>query len=318
MGRHLRGLWALLVAAALGTSAAGAQTLDAAAKREVIDTLLARLDALYVFPETAAAMGSDIRARLDRGEYADVAGTEAFATRLTADLQAVSHDRHLRVRGQPFAPPAGPASTGAPDPANAFGRVELLDGNIGYVEIRSFGFPAAAVRERVRDAMTTVADADILIVDLRSNGGGNPGFVALVSSYLFDDEPVHLNSLYFRPTDQTTDYFTDPDVEGRRFGGSKPVYVLTSARTFSAAEEFTYNLQARKRATIVGETTGGGAHPGGVRPLPHGMAVFVPSGRAINPITGTNWEGSGITPDIDVPADQALDAVLRRVRRTAQ
>src|SRR6185295_17800434 len=106
-------------------------------------------------------------------------------------------------------------------------------------------------------------------------------------------------------------FFTDPHVDGKKFGPDKPVFVLTSARTFSAAEEFTYNLQARTRATIVGETTGGGAHPGGVASLARGFSAFIPSGRAINPITHTNWEGTGVVPDVRVPADQALDTAQK-------
>lgn len=299
----------------LAAPAAGQDALDAAARRAVVDDLIAKLHAGYVFPKKAVEAETALRERLERGEYESYGQPTAFAERLTSDLQDVTHDRHLRVRPRPAAaPPASGPQSQRPDPATAIGAVEILDGNVGYVEIRSFGFPPDIVRDLVRDAMTQMADADALIVDVRRNGGGDPGFVALVSSYLFDEEPVHLNSLYFRPSDDTTHFHTDPGVAGRKFGGTKPVYVLTSGRTFSAAEEFTYNLQTRERATIVGETTGGGAHPGGVRDLPHGMSVFVPSGRAINPITGTNWEGTGVRPDVPVPADDALEEALRRAR----
>jgi retinol-binding protein 3 len=240
----------------------------------------------------------------------------AFASRLTQDLQSISHDRHLRVRaGGP--PSSSAAGTPGVRTATPFGRTERLEGNVAYIEITTFSPQPGQVREIVRDVMDEAADARALILDVRRNGGGTPGLVALISSYLFGDEPVHLNSLYWRPTDTTQDFFTDPAVPGRRFGPDKPVYVLTSARTFSAAEEFTYNLQTRKRATIVGETTGGGAHPGGVVALPNGLSVFVPSGRAINPITKTNWEGTGITPDVKVPADGALEAALQRIRMKA-
>src|SRR5262249_22574655 len=117
---------------------------------------------------------------------------------------------------------------------------------------------------------------------------------------------VHLNSLYWRKGDRTEEFWTRKALDGKRYTG-KPVYVLTSARTFSGAEEFAYNLQSRKRATIVGETTGGGAHPGGVRPINDHFAMFVPTGRAINPVTGTNWEGTGVKPDVAVRADEALE-----------
>lgn len=189
----------------------------------------------------------------------------------------------------------------------AFGRTERLAGDIAYVEILSFGFPPEAVREEASRIMSAAADAKALILDLRANGGGSPFTVALVASYVFGADPVHLNSLYFRPADRTDDFYTDPRVTGTRFGPTKPVYVLTSSRTFSGAEEFAYDLQTRKRATIVGETTGGGANPGGPVPLPYGLTLFVPTGRAINPITKTNWEGVGVKPDVAVDANSGLD-----------
>ena len=170
--------------------------------------------------------------------------------------------------------PAPPPGNRPGERSSPFGQTRRLEGNVAY---------------------------------LRQNGG-NPNLVALVSSYSFGDEAVHLNSLYWRVPDRTDHFYTDPRVEGRRFGPTKPIYVLTSARTFSGAEEFAYNLQTRKRATVVGETTGGGAHPGGGVALPHGLRVFVPSGRAINPITKTNWEGTGVKPDLAVAADAALAA----------
>jgi len=293
---------------------AHAQTFDGAARAEVIDDLIEKLRADYVFPEKAEAAAKDLSTRLSRGDYSSISDRAVFARTLTEHLQALTHDLHLRVRDTP--PSAGGPAGGnrRPDPSSAFGRVEILESNVGYVEILSFAFPPEAIRAATRDALTKVADADALIFDVRANGGGTPGFVALVTSYIFGDEPVHLNSLYFRPADRTDHFYTDPGVAGTKFGATKPVYVLTSARTFSAAEEFTYNLQARKRATIVGETTGGGAHPGGVQPLAHGMFVFVPSGRAINPITGTNWEGVGVVPDVRVSAAEALDAALELAR----
>jgi C-terminal processing protease CtpA/Prc len=233
---------------------------------------------------------------------------------LTQHLQGVSRDKHLRVRvGPPGPPPRGPAS-GPRAGSTAFGRTERLDGDIAYVEILSFGLPPEAVREDAQRTMSAAADAKALIIDVRANGGGSPYTVALITSYLFGEEPVHLNSLYFRPADRTDDFYTDPRVAGRKFGSNKPIFVLTSERTFSGAEEFAYNLQTRKRATIVGETTGGGAHPSqGVR-LPHGMLLIVPTGRAINPITKTNWEWVGVKPDVAVDADVALERAHQLAR----
>ncbi|MEX2114665.1 MAG: S41 family peptidase, partial [Pirellulales bacterium] len=185
-------------------------------------------------------------------------------------------------------------------------KVERLEGNIGYIQLRGF-HPAELGGKAAAEAMQAVADTDALIIDLCTNGGGAPSMVALVCSYLFGPEPVHLNDLYFRPDDRTHQWWTLPYLPGDRYVG-KPVYVLTSERTFSAAEEFAYNLKNLKRATIVGETTGGGANPGGRKRLDDHFTMFLPSGRAINPITKTNWEGTGVTPDVAVPAELALKA----------
>src|SRR5687767_3300965 len=270
--------------------------LNADQRAAIVDTIASVLGRMYVFPDVAARMGKDLRARVARGEYDDVTERESFARELTGHLQAVSRDLHLRVRAGAPGPAGG--RPGGPSQGGAFGRAERLSGDVAYVEILSFGFPPDAVRDDVERIMSAAADAKALIVDVRANGGGSPHMVALVTSYLFGAEAVHLNSLYWRPANRTDDFFTDPSVRGKKFGPDKPVYVLTSARTFSGAEEFAYNLQARKRAVIVGEKTGGGAHPGQGVPLLHGLTMFVPTGRAINPITKSNWEGVGVRPDV--------------------
>jgi C-terminal processing protease CtpA/Prc len=184
-----------------------------------------------------------------------------------------------------------------------FERVERLPGNIGYVEVRGFGFlergsVAAAA------AMDFVAETDALIIDLRRNGGGEPEMVLALCSYFFG-ESVHVNDIYDRPKNETRQFWTTTSVPGRPYLG-KDVYVLTSKRTGSGAEEFAYDLQQQKRATIVGERSWGGAHPGEMIRLSDHLAAFIPSGRAINPISKTNWEGTGVSPDIAAPADDAL------------
>ncbi len=276
----------------------------------------------YVFPETAKKIEADLRGRLDRNEYADVKSARKLAEVLTEHLQAVSKDKHLRVF-YAYDPILGAPRNPGPDPGRGgrderrerlrargeamnfgFEKVERLEGNVGYLDLRMF-MPAELGGDTAAAAMNLLAHTDALIIDVRKNGGGDPSMVALVSSYLFGPEPVHLNDLYFRPEDSTHQWWTLPHVPGRRYEG-KPVYVLTSRRTFSAAEEFTYNLKSLKRATIVGETTGGGAHPGGMKRITEHFGMFVPSGRAINPITRTNWEGTGVTPDVPVAADRAL------------
>jgi C-terminal processing protease CtpA/Prc len=256
-------------------------------------------------------MGDSLRAHEAAGDYEALAEARAFARRLTGDLQAVSHDKHLRV----WHGDEGMARMRRlrDDPRHGMGRVERLEGNVGYVEITSFAGEDPAAVEAAEDALASMADADALILDVRANGGGSPRMVALVSSYLFD-KPTHLNSLYWRERDRTDESWTERFVRGRRYGEGKPVFVLTSARTFSAAEEFTYNLKNLKRASIVGETTGGGANPGAVMPLAANFSMFVPTGRAVSPVTGTNWEGVGVAPDVAVPAGQALERAVELAR----
>jgi hypothetical protein len=294
--------------------------VDAATRRQVIDGVLARLAEAYVFPDTAVAMERAIRDRVRRGEYERITSAQALADSLTAHLQAVSKDRHLRVR---YSDEPLPRLEGPPRPtpemearARAFGRqvnfgferVERLPGNVGYLELRSFGFDPDWIGDAAAAAFGFLANTHALIIDVRRNGGGSPGMVAFVSSYLFGPDSVHLNSLYWRPGNRTEHFYTRTRVPGLRYGPDRPVYVLTSRRTFSGAEEFAYNLQTRQRAVIVGDTTGGGAHPGGMQRVTDHFGVWVPTGRAINPVTQTNWERVGVRPDLAVPADQALRA----------
>lgn len=300
-------------AAALGADQTAGSLLDDRARREVIEALIRALNGSYVYPEKAAAMERALRTRQAQHAYDGIQNRVVFAQTLTADLQHVVNDRHLfvGVGCSTAVSPPGAAPPGPPLVTKVFGEVRRLEGNVAYLEITSFGAPAELARDEIQKIMSAAADASALILDLRRNPGGNPDTVALVSSYLFGDQRVHLNSIYSRETHSTDDYFTNPTVQGSKFGLSKPVYVLTSGGTFSAAEEFSYNLQALGRAVIVGETTGGGAHPGGAVPLPLGFSIRVPSGRAINPITRTNWEGTGVTPNVPAAAGTALEVAHR-------
>src|ERR1043165_1435042 len=291
-------------------------TIDAAARTQVVDTILKRLNESYVFPDVAKKMEDSIRERVAKKEYDQITSAKQFATTLTNDLQAVSHDKHLRVRysyeaiperGERREPTAEEREQRKRDLTwmnHGFSKVDGLRGNIAYLEFLNF-MDEELGADTVAAAMNFVNNTDALIIDMRNNGGGNPAMVALVCSYLFGPEPVHLNDLYWREANRTDEFWTRKELSGKRYL-NKDVYVLTSKRTFSGAEEFTYNLKNLKRATIVGETTGGGAHPGGGFRISEHFGMFIPTGRAISPITKTNWEGTGVTPDVAVPADQAL------------
>jgi hypothetical protein len=184
-------------------------------------------------------------------------------------------------------------------------RVERLAGNIGYVDLRGVADPAEAA-PAIAAAMELVARTYALIIDLRNNGGGSLDGAAFWCSYLFPDSRTHLNDVYSADTGETRQVWSLPWVPGERYL-DRPVYVLTSSRTFSGGEDIAYNLQAQGRARVVGETTGGGAHPTRTQPISATLAVSVPYARSVNPVTGTNWEGTGVTPDVAVPADEALD-----------
>jgi len=291
-------------------------SVDAGVRTAVIEGMIRELTDFYVFPDMAAKMTQDIRRRQQAREYDSITTARQLAETLTTHLRAVSHDKHLDVRYSPNVLPTFPYPPPAPSPEDVdrqrafisqlnfgFEKLERLAGNIGYVDLRAF-MPPPLMGETAAAAMTFLGSVQALIVDLRQNGGGSPDGVALLASYFFD-QPTRMNDIYDRPSNETRQFWTLPYVAGRRFVG-KDVYLLTSAQTFSAAEDFAYGLKNQKRVTIVGEVTGGGAHPVGPRRLTDHFAVTVPMGRSISAITHTDWEGVGVEPDIRVAAPRAL------------
>jgi C-terminal processing protease CtpA/Prc len=290
--------------------------IDAAVRYEVVEALIRQLNDQYIFPETAREIEKAIRERAQKGEYDRVTSAAELARTLTTLMREISRDQHLSLNYS-FEPMPVRSKKSEPTPAEreglrnygeainfGFEKVERLPANIGYIRLNLF-FPVEYGAETAAAAMTFVANTDALIIDLRDNDGGQPDMNVLIASYLFGTEPVHLGDIYHREGNATRQFWTLPYVPGKRYVG-KDVYILTSKRTFSAAEAFTYDLKTLKRITVVGETTGGGANPRNVVRIHEHFWIGLPTARAVNPITNTNWEGTGVAPDIEVPADLAL------------
>jgi hypothetical protein len=284
--------------------------------REIVTIALGLLRSHYVFPERAEQAAAAIEARLAAGEYDDL-DEITLTDRLTAHLYQVCADKHLRVRldSRPGAEPGLDREEPADHQARLrqrgrldnFGihRVERLDGNVGYLDIRRVPVPAFA-GPAIAAAMELVAGTYALIIDLRQNGGGSPDGVVFWCSYLFGHHPEHFNDIFRADTGETRQFWSLAYLPGPRYL-DRPVYLLTSSQTFSGGEDLCYTLQALGRAMVIGETTGGGAHPTRRYPVSAAIQIAIPFARSVNPVTGTNWEGTGVVPDIAVPAAEARD-----------
>jgi hypothetical protein len=279
---------------------------------KVVEVLSREFNEFYVFPEVARKMELALRKNLQEGHYRSVSDPEILAQKIREDMIAVSHDRHINVFYLDKAPedpeqsPEARQKEIAKMAADNFGfkKLEILPGNVGYIDLRGF-MPAEFAGPTAVAVMKYLANTQALIFDLRNNGGGSPSMIQLLTSYLLE-KPTHLNSFFVRKTNSEEQFWTSAHVDGPRYL-DKEVYILTSGGTFSAAEEFTYNLKNLKRATVVGETTGGGAHPVDFHYFKDiKFGAMIPFGRAYNPITKTNWEGDGIEPHIKVDKEQAL------------
>jgi C-terminal processing protease CtpA/Prc len=191
-----------------------------------------------------------------------------------------------------------------------FSKVEILPGNIGYVKFNGFvGFRDQA-RPTFTSAFRFVANTKAIIIDLRDNGGGSPAMVSQIESYFFPVK-THMNDIIDRKNG-TDVFWTDPS-KADSVLLQQPVYILTSRRTFSGAEDFSYGMQTVHRAVIVGDTTGGGAHPVGPVPVALGFVANIPFARSMNPYTHTDWEGTGVIPDIPVASTKALETAEKTI-----
>lgn len=285
--------------------------VNAKKQLEIIDCISAELNEFYIFPDVAEKMETYVRSRYADNAYRDITSTAAFADRLTEDLRSVSNDAHLKVEFHPdesgYITDEQLQEWRDEQAYENFGftKVERLPGNVGYVQMHSF-YDVDRAGPTAVAAMNFLAHCDAMIFDLRANTGGWPSMIQLLTSYFFD-QPVQLSSFYIRKVDQEIEFWTQLPESGSRMSNVK-LYILTSRQTPSAAEAFAYDLKHLGRATIIGETTSGAAHPTEEHRFPSlNISVLIPYGRPISPITGTNWEGTGVEPHIQVPAEAALD-----------
>lgn len=294
-----------------GAAAAG----DAVDPTPLVDDLAELISANYVRVERAPEVVAALRGHLEDGVY-DGLDDEALARRVTTDLRRDSGDLHFTVMPERLAPPRAEETPEARQRRrdhvrrNGFGlrRLEILDGNVGYVEMAAFAPPDLAA-DAADAAMAFVAGTDALIVDLRHSSGGSAEMVGRLIAHLTGRPPFVFNRFYWRPDDATTD-MTTPEVPGPGYA-DRPLFLLTGPTTPSAAEGFAYHLKHLGRATVVGTRTAGAAHPVVIRPAGDGFVAYVPAGRPISPITGGDWEGTGVIPHVEVPVDEALTTAHR-------
>jgi hypothetical protein len=291
--------------------------MDARTQAAVLESVTTAIDTVYVIKETADGIIARLRQNHAAGAYAQLTDPAELALRLDADARTVYDDGHFGIRA--MFPKDPNATEPAEDPRETerarrslrernygFEKAEILPGNVGYLELTQFVNTQFA-GEAAAAAMNFLADAYALIIDLRGNGGGDASMIRMLAGYLFEEQ-AHLINWYQRDTETTVQSYSLDYVPGRLLIKT-PLYVLTSGMTASAAEEFAFDLQHLKRATLVGDTTAGAGHTvqaaffdfDGFR-----IGMRIPYGRAFDPKTGKGWEGTGVIPDIAVPTEQAL------------
>jgi hypothetical protein len=296
--------------------------IERSEREQVIATAAANLKRYYFDPQVGGSMADALLAHAKSGDDDSAKDGDGFADLLTRQMRDVSHDMHLELIYSQRALPDGPHEPGAADQARyrsameqnncTFEKVEMLPHKIGYLKLNSF--PETSVcRATAAAAMTSLNHADALIFDLRYNWGGYPEMVSFIAAYLFD-HPEYLYNPRSAPTEES---WTRSPVAGNQLA-DKPVYVLTSASTWSGAEQFSYDLKMLKRATLVGETTRGGAHAGVFHRIDDHYGMGIPEVRAINPFGKADWEGIGVEPDVKVQAADALQTAEKLAARKMQ
>ncbi|RFZ92289.1 hypothetical protein D0C36_12690 [Mucilaginibacter conchicola] len=326
MKKTVIGLAALLILTAthiFGQSAVKLKSDPLTSKqiRSIVDTVCSRVEQVYVYIDKGKQISDHLHAQLKAGAYNKYTDPNDLSVIITNDMRKVCYDGHLAVQVDGSVPkgpvtkaPANPKPEPQPKPNDEenfnLKKIEILPGNVGY--FRLDGFTANRdVWPVLENALHFLERSRALIFDVRYNGGGMPGTVNLLECYLFNKK-TEMNGMIDRSGKDTTHIEADPEAV-KNFTLNMPIYIITSRRTYSAAEDFAYGMQSVHRAQIVGDTTGGGAHPVQTIPVGYGLSVRIPCLRSYNPYTHTNWEGTGVIPDIPCPEDSAIDVILSKV-----
>jgi C-terminal processing protease CtpA/Prc len=295
-------------------------------KEKAIQTLSQLMNDFYVFPDVAKRTEKHLLSQLKEGHFKKFETKESFANALTKSVQSINKDKHMRIMlNRSYEAPVHTTERLIEERLDrlersrrsnyGFKTVKILEGNVGYIDLRGFAGLENA-KPHADAAMMLMAKTDAIIFDLSKNGGGSPRMVQYLCSFFFN-EKVHLNSLYWREGEVTNEFWTLDEVGGTKLP-NVPLFIIMSNRTFSGAEEFSYNMQTQKRATLIGQTSGGGANPGGTRIINDDLRVFIPTGKAINPITKTNWEGVGVVPEIETTPDETLEKAHHLAKEAAK
>jgi hypothetical protein len=301
-------------------------TLSEVYKKETIKKLSVLMQDFYIYPDVAKITSEHLSKLLDAGHFDTCNDNEKFATVLTEVVQSVNKDKHMRIMSnKPFVAQTNKVEAKAAHRMgqinnyrnynHGFKELKLLEGNVAYLDVRMFA-PMERAKEIADAYMKLMSLSDAVIIDLRQNTGGSPAMVQYLCSYFFDKK-IHLNSLFYREGDRTEEYWTLEEVGGKKLVDI-PLFIMISEETFSGAEEFSYNMQTQKRAVLIGQTSAGAANPGGTRGINEHLSVFIPTGRAINPITQTSWEGIGVQPEIQTKKEESFGQALVLAQNAAE
>jgi tetratricopeptide (TPR) repeat protein len=317
---------AVLMAVCFCHAAVPTQHLKSLSDKAYKKTILQKIEKLiidkYVIAEKARKYADDFKAKVRAGTYAAIGDANEFAERITADLQAITHDKHVSLR-RIEASDIGENAVGAlhhpvrlfrlsKKENTGFHKLEWINGHIGYLDIRRF-YSIDQARDMITAAMTFLKNADAIIIDVRENGGGSGDYL----SSFFLPYPTQLTSCYYREGDYTEEFWTSKELEGKPLVDI-PLFVLIGKNTFSASEAFAYDLQARKRAVLIGEPTKGGAHSIDLYKLDDQFEINISTARAINPVTGSNWEETGVIPELRVVPEKVLDTAIELAEKAGK